>query len=99
MTAFDCYSDASEIQALIADDRAKALLYQSLTRVIEGAPVQSKLPVFGLMAQTAADDAAALRQQYIDDLWLVAGNVGLVRLLGTASVQAALAVAFNGGAE
>jgi len=90
---------ASEIQAIIADDRALVLLYQSLIRAIEGAPVQNKLPAFGLMAKTAANDAAALRQQYIDDLWFVAGNVGLVRLLGTASVQEALAVAFNGGAE
>jgi hypothetical protein len=96
MTADD---QASEIQAIIADDRALVLLYQSLTRAIEGAPTQNKLPAFGLMAKTAANDAAALRQQYIDDLWLVADNVGLVRLLGTASVQEALAVAFNCGAE
>ena len=90
---------AKEIQAIIADDRTQVLLYQSLTRAIESAPVQNKLPAFGLMAKTAANDAAALRQQHIDDLWLVAGECGLVRLLGTASVQAALAVAFNGRAE
>ena len=79
-----------------ADERAQVAMYASLSRVIEGAPVPNKLPAFGLMAKTAANEAAALRQQYIDDLWLVAGDVGLVRLLGTASVQGALAVAFSG---
>ena len=87
MTAFDCYPDANEIKAIIADDRARILLYQSLTRVIEGAPTQNKLAVYGLMAQTAANEAAAMRQRYVDDLWLVASEVGLVRLLGTVSVQ------------
>jgi hypothetical protein len=75
---------------------AKVFLYQSLTRIIEAAPVQNKLPAFGLMAKTAANEAATLRQQYIDDLWSVAGDVVLIRLLGTASVQGALAVAFSG---
>jgi hypothetical protein len=48
------------------------------------------------VAKTAANEAATLRQQYIDDLWSVAGDVVLIRLLGTASVQGALAVAFSG---
>jgi hypothetical protein len=89
-------NNASEIPTNSADDRARVAMYASLTRVIEGAPIQNKLAVFGLMAKTAADEAAILRQQYIDDLWSVAGDVGLVRLLGTASVQGALAVAFSG---
>jgi hypothetical protein len=76
-------------------DRAQVAVYASLTRVIECAPIQNKLAVFGLMAKTAASEVAALRQQYIDDLWLVAGDIRLIDLLGTASVQATLCAAFD----
>ena len=48
------------------------------------------------MAKTAAGEVAALRQRYIDDLWLVAGDIRLIDLLGTASVQATLCAAFDG---
>ena len=48
------------------------------------------------MAKTAAADAAVYRQQIIEDLWYVAGDVGLVTMLGTTSVQATLARAFDG---
>jgi hypothetical protein len=82
-----------------ADDRAQIAIYASLTRVIEGAPVENKLAVFGLMARTAAADAAVYRQQMIDGLWFVADDLGLVTLVGTTTVQAALAAAFDGGAR
>ena len=90
-------NNATKIPTNSADDRAQVAMYASLTRVIEGAPIQNKLAVFGLMAKTAADEAAILRQQYIDDLWSVAGDVGLVRLLGTSAVGASLRDAFSGG--
>lgn len=99
LASVDAELQAAESERIAAQnigDRAKVFLYQSLTRIIEAAPVQNKLPAFGLMAKTAANEAATLRQQYIDDLWSVAGDVGLIRLLGTASVQGALAVAFSG---
>jgi len=79
-----------------ADERAQVAMYASLSRVIEVAPIENKMRVFGLMAQTAAADAAAYRQQMIEDLWYVAGDVGLVTMLGTTSVQATLARAFDG---
>ena len=50
------------------------------------------------MAQTAAADTAAYRQQMIDDLWYVAEDVGLIAVTGTAAVQNTLAIAFAGGA-
>jgi hypothetical protein len=81
-----------------ADDRAQVAMYASLTCVIEGAPVENKLAVFGLMARTAAADTAVYRQQMIDDLWFVADDLGLVTLVGATNVQAAIAAAFDGGA-
>jgi hypothetical protein len=81
-----------------ADDRAQVAMYASLTRVIEGAPVENKLAVFGLMARTAAADTAVYRQQMIDDLWFVADDLGLVTLVGATTVQATIAAAFDGGA-
>ena len=85
--------DAPDIEA----DRAQVAIYASLCRVIEGAPVQNKLVVFGMMARAAAADVSAVRQQAIDDLWFVADNLGLVALVGVTSVQEALATAFAGG--
>lgn len=79
-----------------ADERAQVAMYASLSRIIESAPVENKMRVFGLMAKTAAADAAVYRQQMIEDLWYVAGDVGLVTMLGTTSVQATLARAFDG---
>jgi hypothetical protein len=70
-------------------------IYASLCRVLEQAPIENKLRVFGLMARTAASEISERRQQYIDDLWSVAEEVGLVRLLGATDVQNALASAFD----
>jgi hypothetical protein len=81
-----------------ADERAQVALYASLVRVLESAPVENKLPVFCLMARTASADSAAYRQQMIDNLWHVAGDLGLVDLLGVVAVQDALLVAFDRGA-
>ena len=85
-------------QADFADDRAQVAMYASLSRVIESAPIENKMRVFRLMAKTAAADTAAYRQQMIDDLWFVADDLGLVTLVGTTNVQAAIAVAFDRGA-
>jgi hypothetical protein len=81
-----------------ADERAQVAMYASLSRIIESAPVENKMRVFGLMAQTAAADAAAYRQQMIDDLWFVAADLGLVAMIGTAMVQNTLVIAFPGSA-
>ena len=83
----------------IEADRAQVAIYASLCRVIAGAPVQNKLVVFGMMARTAAEDAAAHRQQVIDDLWEVATGFGLIDLFGVPSVQDVLAAAFAGDAS
>jgi hypothetical protein len=70
-------------------------MYASLTRVLEQAPVQNRLRIFGMMARIAFDDLLAHRQQYIDDLWDVARDTGLVDLLGVTAVQLALAAEFE----
>jgi hypothetical protein len=76
----------------------EAAIYASLSRVLISAPIENRLAVYGLMAKMAVADIAAIRQQFIDDLWFVADDVGLVALIGTTSVQAALAIAFDEGA-
>jgi hypothetical protein len=82
----------------IEADRAQVAFYASLCRVIEGVPAQNRLPLFGVMAKTAAADTSAFRQQAIDDLWVVAEDLGLVALVGVTSVQDVLAAAFAEGA-
>jgi uncharacterized tellurite resistance protein B-like protein len=72
-------------------------MYASLTRALEQAPVQNRLTIFGMMARIAASDLAERRQQYIDDLWDVARDTGLIDLLGATAVQAALSVEFERG--
>jgi hypothetical protein len=78
-------------------DELDVRVYASLTRVLQRAPVEKKLPVFTLMARTAADNIAARRQQYIDDLWSVAEELGLVSRLGATAVASAIEAGFNGG--
>jgi hypothetical protein len=85
------------IASLDSYDRFQVALYASLCRVLEQAPIENKLRVFRLMADTAAGEISERRQQYIDDLWWVAGQVGLVSLLGPTDVQNTLASAFDGG--
>ena len=86
---------ATDIEA----DRAQVAMYASLCRVIAGAPVQNKLVVFGMMARDAAENAAAHRQQVIDELWDVADSLGLIDLFGVTSVHDVLATAFAGDAS
>jgi len=84
---------AADIEA----DRAQVALYASLCRVIEGAPIENKLRVFGLMAQTAAADTCAFRQRVIDDLLEVANDLGLVSKFGVTRMQDVLSAAFAEG--
>jgi hypothetical protein len=49
------------------------------------------------MARTAADNIAARRQQYLEDLWAIAEEHGLVICLGATSVASAIETGFNGG--
>jgi hypothetical protein len=82
--------------AAISREELDVRIYASLCRVLEQAPIENKLRVFGLMARTAASEISERRQQYIDDLWSVAEEVGLVRLLGATDVHNALTSAFDG---
>jgi hypothetical protein len=83
----------------IEADRSRVAIYASLCRVISGAPVESRLVVFGMMAIDAARDAAAYRQQAIDELWEVAADLDLVGLFGVTPVQDVLGAAFAGDAS
>ena len=84
---------------------AAAFVFASWVRVIESAPAENQLVLFEMMAADACVYADALRQQVIDDLQLVAAELGLVDLVavergarhpaGAISVEDALANAFR----
>jgi hypothetical protein len=76
-----------------------AEFFASWVRVIEFAPIENKPVLFWMMAADAAAWADAIRQQAIDDMWWTAGEMGLVDLIGAASVRVAIAVAFDRGAR
>jgi hypothetical protein len=83
------------VQPPTQDDLAVAE-YGSLYRVLEQAPIENRGSVFFLMASRAASDVDIFRQNMIDGLWEVAVETGLVRLVGTATVLNAVAIAFDG---
>jgi hypothetical protein len=69
-------------------DELDARVYASLTRALQRARIEKKLPVLTLMARTAADNVAARRQQYTEDLWTIAEELGLVNRLGAPRLRA-----------
>jgi hypothetical protein len=79
-------------------DELDARVCASLARVLQRARIEKKLAVFILMARTAADNIAARRQQYTEDLWMIAEELGLVNRLGATAVASAIEAGFNGGA-
>jgi hypothetical protein len=78
-----------------APDDDETATFASLIRVLECGPIENKVAVFGLICRTAAAGADARRQQYIDDCWWLAEQLGLVTLVGTVTVQDVLSTAFN----
>jgi hypothetical protein len=82
-----------------APDDIETATFASLIRVLERAPIENKLAVFGLIGREAAVYADIRRRQiYADCLWL-ADETGLTELLGIVTVTDALMTAFNGRAE
>jgi hypothetical protein len=79
-------------------DDFQVRVYASLTRVLERAPSENRLPVFYLMCVNAADEIAARRQQTLDDLWEVAEGTGLKAMFDTTMVHEIMANAFEGAA-
>ena len=79
------------------DDPA-AFVFASWSRALTGAKPENKLGIFGFIAEDAVTYLHVHRQRVVDDLLLVAGETGLVDLVGATNVQAAIAVAFDRGA-
>jgi hypothetical protein len=77
---------------------AAVFVFASWARALTGAKPENKLKIFAEMACDARLYADAHRQQVIDDLWLVAEEIGLRALVGDTYVQTALATAFDRGA-
>jgi hypothetical protein len=83
---------------MIPLDDPAAFIFASWARVIEGAPTQNRLVLFGMMAADARACADATRQQLIHDLLEVAGELGLIKLIGPTPVEEVLTNAFDGRA-
>jgi hypothetical protein len=83
---------------VIDRDELDARVCASLRRALQHARIEKKLAVFTLMARTASVNIAARRQQYLEDLWAIAEEHGLVSCLGATSVASAIDAGFNGGA-
>jgi hypothetical protein len=75
-----------------------AAVFASWTRALIGARPENKLTIFHEMARDAAVYVDAERQAAIDGMQMIAEEVGLIALVGTTTVHAALAAAFDGGA-
>jgi hypothetical protein len=72
-----------------------AEVFASWARMIEFAPIENKLTLLFMMARDGATWADAHRQQAIDDVWYVAGELGLIDKFGTVHCQNILAAAFD----
>jgi hypothetical protein len=91
-------SDTTNLAPIRDDDKIWDITFASWARVIGRAPIENKRLLLSWMARDAAAWAAACRQRGIDDVWQVADELGLVKLLGKTDVQAAIAAGFDGGA-
>jgi hypothetical protein len=83
--------------SLPASDPA-VFVFASWSRVLAEAKPENKLGIFGFIAEDAVTYLHVHRQRVVDDLLLVAGETGLVDLVGATNVQAAIAGAFDRGA-
>jgi hypothetical protein len=84
----------NKVQWLPAPDPV-AEVFASWVRVIEGAPIENKPKLLAMMSRDARVYANSVRQQTFDDLWTIAEELGLVKLIGATSVQEAIAAGFG----
>ena len=74
------------------------LAFASWVRVIEGAPIQNRSSLLAMMARDARDWADSQRRQAMNDLYFVAQQIGLVKLLGATHVKTVILDVFGGAA-
>jgi hypothetical protein len=91
-------SDTTNLAPIRDDDKVWEITFTSWARVIQQAPIENRPRLLFMMSRDAAAWAAACRQQAIDDAYQFAVDLGLVRLLGDATVQNILTAAFDRGA-
>ena len=88
----------AHLKIVVVDrDELDARVCAAINRALQHARIEKKLAVFTLMARTAADNIAARRQQYLEDLWAIAEEHGLVSCLGATAIASAIEAEFNGG--
>ena len=84
----------NKVQWLPAPDPV-AEVFASWVRVIEGAPIENKPKLLAMMSRDARVYSDSVRQQTFDDLWTIAEQLGLVKLIGTTTVQESIAAGFS----
>jgi hypothetical protein len=70
--------------------------FASWVRILEGAPIQNKPSILAMMARDARAWADSQRLQAMRDLYFVAVQTGLVKLLGATHVKATILETFGG---
>ncbi len=73
--------------------------FSSFVRAIRGSRTKKCLKCFELLARDTHHQSDCLRQDLIDELWLLAKVAGLVQKVGADAVQAALSNAFVRSAQ
>ena len=74
------------------------LAFASWTRILETAPIENRPRLLAMMARDARAWADNQRLQAMRDLYYVAVQLGLVKLLGASHVRAVIIEAFGGAA-
>jgi hypothetical protein len=78
----------------MTDDQVE-MAFASWVRILEHAPIQNRPSILAMMARDAREWADSKRQQAMQDLYYVAVQVGLVKLLGATHVKATILETFG----
>jgi hypothetical protein len=81
----------------MTDDQVE-VAFASWVRILEHAPIQNRPSLLAMMARDARAWADSQRLQAMRDLYFVAQQVGLVKLLGAPHITATILEVFGGAA-
>lgn len=81
----------------MTDDQVE-MAFASWVRILEHAPIQNRPSILAMMARDAREWADSQRLQAMRDLYFVAVQTGLVKLLGATHVKATIFETFGGAA-
>jgi hypothetical protein len=86
-----------EFEINSSDDQVE-MAFASWVRILQQAPIQNRPSILAMMARDAREWADGQRRQAMHDLYFVAVQTGLVKLLGSTHVKAVILDVFGGAA-